>query len=106
MSELIARLPNARLLVRVRELIRSGNTVEAELLEHLGEVDARRLYLGLAPRWRTLHLRLAERATLQFQGFRRVRPCRRLDPVEEPPARKNPVALPCAQSAARSTRFR
>ena len=45
MSELLAGLPNAQLLARVRELVQRGNAVEAELLAHLGEVDARRLYL-------------------------------------------------------------
>ena len=45
MSEVLAGLPNAQLLQRVRELVRRGNAVEAELLAHLAEVDARRLYL-------------------------------------------------------------
>jgi hypothetical protein len=45
MSETLAGLPNAQLLVRVRELVQRGNAVEAELLAHLAEVDARRLYL-------------------------------------------------------------
>jgi hypothetical protein len=31
--------------LRVRELVQRGNTVEAELLVHLAEVDARQLYL-------------------------------------------------------------
>jgi len=38
-------LPNAQLLERVRELVQRGNAVEAELLAHLAEVDARQLYL-------------------------------------------------------------
>ncbi len=41
----LAGLPNAQLLVRVRELVQRGNAVEAELLAHLGEVDARGLSL-------------------------------------------------------------
>jgi hypothetical protein len=45
MSEVLSGLPNAQLLVRVRELVQRGNAVEAELLGHLAEVDARRLYL-------------------------------------------------------------
>jgi len=45
MSEALAGLPNAQLLARVRELVRRGNAVEAELLVHLAEVDARQLYL-------------------------------------------------------------
>ena len=45
MSEMLAGLPNAQLLVRVRELVQRGNAVEAELLAHLAEVDARQLYL-------------------------------------------------------------
>src|SRR2546428_14109729 len=45
MSGLLTGLPNAQLLDRVRDLVRRGNTVEAELLAHLAEVDARRLYL-------------------------------------------------------------
>src|SRR5688572_8257178 len=45
MSGTVSGLPNAQLLARVRDLVRRGNAVEAELLAHLGEVDARRLYL-------------------------------------------------------------
>jgi hypothetical protein len=45
MSETLAGLPSARLLERVRELVRRGNAVEAELIVHLAEVDARQLYL-------------------------------------------------------------
>jgi hypothetical protein len=45
MSEALSGLPNAQLLVRVRELVQRGNAVEAELLAHLAEVDARQLYL-------------------------------------------------------------
>jgi hypothetical protein len=45
MSEGLARLPSAQLLNRVRELVQRGNAVEADLLAHLGEVDARQLYL-------------------------------------------------------------
>ncbi len=45
MSGMLAGLPNAQLLDRVRELVRRGNVVEAELLAHLAEVEARRLYL-------------------------------------------------------------
>jgi hypothetical protein len=45
MSKVLAGLSNALLLDRVRELVRRGNAVEAELLVHLAEVDARQLYL-------------------------------------------------------------
>ena len=45
MPNALAGLPNAQLLVRVRQLVERGNAVEAELLAHLGEVDARSLYL-------------------------------------------------------------
>ena len=45
MSEVLAGIPGAQLLARVLELVRRGNAVEAELLVHLAEVDARRLYL-------------------------------------------------------------
>jgi hypothetical protein len=45
MSEALAGLPNTQLLSRVRDLVQRGNAVEAELLIHLAEVDARRLYL-------------------------------------------------------------
>jgi hypothetical protein len=38
-------LPNRDLLARTHALVRRGRAVEAELLAHLGEVDARRLYL-------------------------------------------------------------
>ena len=44
MSEL-SGLGNTQLIARVRELVQRGNLVEAELLVHLAEVDARRLYL-------------------------------------------------------------
>ena len=45
MAESLAGLPSQQLLARVRELVKRGNALEAELLAHLGEVDARRLYL-------------------------------------------------------------
>jgi hypothetical protein len=45
MTRLLAGLPSAQLLARVRELVHRGNAFEADLLVHLGEVDARRLYL-------------------------------------------------------------
>lgn len=45
MSEALAGMPGARLLARVQELVRRDNVIEADLLVHLGEVDARRLYL-------------------------------------------------------------
>src|SRR5436189_6449030 len=45
MPEPLAGLPSQQLLARVRELVKRGNGLEAELLAHLGEVDARRLYL-------------------------------------------------------------
>src|SRR5882724_9738419 len=45
MSDRLAGLPNAQLLALVQELVKRGNAVEAELIAHLGEVDARRLYL-------------------------------------------------------------
>jgi hypothetical protein len=45
MPESLAGLPNAHLLSRLLELVQRDNVVEAELLAHLGEVDARRLYL-------------------------------------------------------------
>jgi hypothetical protein len=45
MSELLAGLANDQLLARLRDLVQRGNAVEAELLAHLGEVDARRLHL-------------------------------------------------------------
>jgi len=45
MSSALRSLPAHQLLSRVHALVRRGNAVEAELLAHLGEVDARRLYL-------------------------------------------------------------
>jgi len=45
MSEMLAGLPSSELLERVRKLVQRGNAVEAELLVHLAEVDARKLYL-------------------------------------------------------------
>jgi len=44
----LGSLPSDRLLSCLHVLIRRGNAVEAELLAHLGEVDARRLYLSEA----------------------------------------------------------
>ena len=39
MSEVLAGLPSAELLERVRKLVERGNVIEAELLVHLAEVD-------------------------------------------------------------------
>ena len=41
----LASLPDEQLLCRLQTLVRRGNAFEAELLRHLAEVDARRLYL-------------------------------------------------------------
>ena len=46
MSETLAGLPNAQLLVRVRELVQRGNAVEAELLTHLGNQQRARVDFG------------------------------------------------------------
>ena len=45
MMKLVAGLDSAQLLTQMRALVDRGNAVEADLLAHLGEVDARRLYL-------------------------------------------------------------
>lgn len=45
MASSLRGLPGHELLARLRSLVRRGNTVEAELLVHLGEVEARRLFL-------------------------------------------------------------
>lgn len=45
MKDSLATLPRNELLARLRELVRKDDAIEAELLAHLGEVDARRLYL-------------------------------------------------------------
>jgi hypothetical protein len=45
MASSLGSLPSDQLLSRLQNLIRRGNAVEAELLAHLGEIDARRLYL-------------------------------------------------------------
>ncbi len=45
MNGTLEALPNLELLERTQGLVRRGRGVEAELLCHLGEVDARRLYL-------------------------------------------------------------
>jgi hypothetical protein len=42
----LKRLPNDQLLSRLFELVYRGRKLEADLIEHLAEVDARRLYLG------------------------------------------------------------
>jgi hypothetical protein len=41
----LAGLSSQQLLAQMHALVRKGNAVEAEMLAHLGEVDARRLYL-------------------------------------------------------------
>ncbi len=48
MNRTLEGLPNEELLERTHELVRRGRAVEAELLRHLGEVDARQLYLEQA----------------------------------------------------------
>ena len=48
MNHSLESLPDPELLERTRGLVRCGRAVEAELLRHLGEVDARQLYLGEA----------------------------------------------------------
>jgi hypothetical protein len=45
MSDTLAGVPGPDLLERIRRLVHRGNVVEAELLVHLAEVDARQLYL-------------------------------------------------------------
>ncbi len=45
MATPLAGISNAQLIARVRELVSGLDEVEADLLDHLGEVDARRLYL-------------------------------------------------------------
>ncbi|MDJ0848657.1 MAG: hypothetical protein QNK04_09790 [Myxococcota bacterium] len=45
MSNSLATLPRGELIARLLELVRRGNAVEADLLAHVAEVDARRLYL-------------------------------------------------------------
>ncbi len=45
MNRTLEGLPNHELLERTHALVRRGRALEAELLRHLGEVDARRLYL-------------------------------------------------------------
>jgi hypothetical protein len=45
MNSSIRSLADAQLLTATHALLRRGRAVEAELLAHLGEVDARRLYL-------------------------------------------------------------
>jgi 5-methylcytosine-specific restriction endonuclease McrA len=44
----VDELSDVELLARLRDLVRGANETEADLLEHLGEVDARRLYLEQA----------------------------------------------------------
>ncbi len=48
MNRSLESLLDPELLERTHSLVRRGRTVEAELLRHLGEVDARQLYLGEA----------------------------------------------------------
>ena len=48
MNRSLEGLANQELLEATHALVRRGRAVEAELLRHLGEVDARRLYLGEA----------------------------------------------------------
>ncbi len=48
MNRTLEGLPNQELLERTHTLVRRGRVVEAELLRHLGEVDARQLTLEQA----------------------------------------------------------
>ncbi|MEE8473871.1 MAG: hypothetical protein V3T01_00880 [Myxococcota bacterium] len=48
MNRSLKTVPDSELLERTHGLVRRGRAVEAELLRHLGEVDARQLYLGEA----------------------------------------------------------
>ncbi len=48
MHRCLEALANQELLAATHDLVRRGHAVEAELLRHLGEVDARRLYLAEA----------------------------------------------------------
>ncbi len=41
----LKNLSHVQLLTQLHDLIRRDHTLEAELIAHLGEVDARRLYL-------------------------------------------------------------
>ena len=43
---MLATLANSELLRALRQLVAKGRVVEADILTHLGEVDARRLYLA------------------------------------------------------------
>ena len=48
MEHFLKSLSNQELLARIDALVQRGRAVEAKLLTHLGEVDARRLYLEVA----------------------------------------------------------
>ena len=75
MAEALAR--HGQLLDRVRDLIQRGNGLEAELLAHLGEVDARQLYLEEGC----------------FAGVHRIRPRQSLDLDEKPLRWRHHIAL-------------
>ncbi len=85
MSCSLESLPDPELLERTHGLVRRGRAVEAELLHHLGEVDARQLYLGEACASMFVYcvrvLRFSEAA-----AYRRIRAARA--------ARRHPELLP------------
>jgi len=103
MSEVLAGLPSAELLERVRKLVERGNVIEAELLVHLAEVDARQLYLeeGCSSMFTYCQRVLHFAESVAYKRIQAARAARRYPRVDESPFNRwNYPALPCSQSAA------
>ena len=85
----LSSMPSDQLVKRLRRLVDHGNALTAELLAHMGEVDARRLYLEAACpsmfKYCTDILHMSE-----GQSYKRIRAARL--------ARKFPDVLPMVQS--------
>ncbi len=87
MTASLARLPPSELLAQLHALVRRGNAVEAELLAHLGEVDARKLYLDEGCSSMFVYcqrvLRFAE--GVAYKRIQAARAARRHPEIAEPP---------------------
>ncbi len=85
MNHTLEGLPNHELLKRTHVLVQRGRAVEAELLGHLGEVDARRLYLEQARSSMFVYC-VRELHFSEAAAYKRIRAARA--------ARRHPALLP------------
>ena len=87
MNRTLEALPNHELLERTQALVRRGRALEAELLRHLGEVDARRLYLEQACYYEACRV-FGEEHMARFrkrEGTESETPVAEESPVRRPP---------------------